>query len=345
MPMIFSIGPDFKSKNKVMRSSIKKNSPYTMPSINVLPNTAEAWLQKLDAHALPIPVQQHEQLRRAMDDNNCSLREIATMLQSCPALALRLLREANHQKNDPDDTAQSLESALARLGLKRAEALLDELPTTAAHAMLQQETLWGSLLFLSPLWVLLSSHPQLYNTWTCRVLLKGEPSARVEQELLGLSLFRLCLILAEHWRLPTWIIQGYQWLTHDQRLPAKALRLSLLHRNPLRQQQTLDADTRLQHWLTQPSNSIVLANLIAISAHIGWNERHTLRWQWLTSLYLQTPIGPLQQQIHQESVSSARLLDIDTLWHPAQALLWPWESKPALAQFPAQAAPGNSIEE
>jgi HD-like signal output (HDOD) protein len=344
-----------------------------MPSINALPNTAEAWLQKLDAHALPIPVQQHEQLRRAMDDNNCSLREIATMLQSCPALALRLLREANHQKNDPDDTTQSLESALARLGLKRAEALLDELPTTAAHAIgeplrqiqlisqhalqqakglflprlarLQQETLWGSLLFLSPLWVLLSSHPQLYNTWTYRVLLKGEPSARVEQELLGLSLFRLCLILAEHWRLPTWIIQGYQWLTHDQRLPAKALRLSLLHRNPLRQQQTLDADTRLQHWLTQPSNSIVLANLIAISAHIGWNERHTLRWQWLTSLYLQTPIGPLQQQIHQESVSSARLLDIDTLWHPAQALLWPWESKPALAQLPAQAAPGNAIEE
>ena len=330
-----------------------------MTAITSLPTTLDAWLQKLDVQPLPIPAQQHTQIRLAIEDRNCDLRDIAILLQHSPALALSLLREVNHRDNQYDDTAQSLESALIRLGLKRAEQLLDRLPTTPAdeiplalrqillvsqHALqqakglflprlarLQQDTITGSLLFLSPLWTLLSAYPELYSTWTSRVLIKAEPSARVEQEILGVGLFHLCLALAEHWRLPAWIIHGYQWLTHDQRLPVKALHLSLLNHNPLRQQQMLDADNQLQHWLIQPSNSIVLANLIALTAHIGWNERHTLRWQWLTSLYLQIPLSELQQQIHQEAVTNARQLDAHDLWHPAQALIWPWNAKHYLA--------------
>ncbi|SDI56474.1 HDOD domain-containing protein [Pseudomonas flavescens] len=317
-----------------------------------LPRTLEAWLKQLDGQVLPIATRHHQQVRRALADSRRSLREIADLMQDSPALVLCVLREANRKGDNLGEAAESLETALNRLGLKRAEELLIRIPAKAVadipqplrqiqlisqHAAQQanglfaarlarlwQEIHWGSLLFLSPVWVLLAAYPQLFDAWEQRVLIKGEPPVRVERELLGIPLFELCLALAEQWRLPAWIIQGYRLLVSDRRLLAKALRLARQHDDPLRQQQELDADPTLQRWLTQPANSILLANVLAVSAHNAWSGGHTRRWQRLNSLYLQMPLPQLHQHIHQNAVQSARQLDISGLWHPAEALLWPW---------------------
>jgi hypothetical protein len=320
-----------------------------------LPRTLDAWLQQLGKLPLPIEQEQHARLRRTLGDSRRTWGEIAETIELSPTFALQVLREANQAGGPLSDPADSLETALARLGLKRCEALLNQAPALPAaeiplalrqlllisqHASQQARGLFGarlarlwnelhgcSLLFLAPLWPLLCAHPQLFEAWEQRILVKGERPAKVERELLGVPLLQLCLQLAERWHLPEWIVQGYRLLERDRRLLVKALHIARDNQHPLHQQQLLDANIPLRRWLTQPSNCVLLANGLALSAHQAWNAPHSLRWQRLTGLYLQLPLAELQQQVHRHAVSSARLNHDALLWHPAQALLWPWDAR------------------
>lgn len=340
-----------------------------MATTPLLPRTLDAWLKQLDGVRLPIPISQHERLRHALGNNSNSLHDITELMQGSPAMALSLMREANRKRGGLSEPAESLEVALTRIGLKRAEELLGRHPAVEPEAIprplrqlqlisqhasqqanglfagrlarLWQEIHWSSLLFLAPLWPLVAVHPELFEAWEQRVLAEGEPPAKVERELLGIPLFQLCLALAEQWQLPPWIIQGYRLLNSDHRLLVKALHIARDSQHPLHQQQKLDADIPLRRWLTQPSNTILLANCLALSAHHAWDSAHSLRWQHLTGLYLQLPLDELQQLIHQQAAESARRQAETGLWHPAEALLWPWSERrlrpPASA--PPTAAP------
>ena len=324
-----------------------------MPTEKHLPRSIDAWLKQLDDVRLPIASHHHEAVRRVLLDSRRSLREIAEQMQESPAIALAMLREANRSASSFSEPAESLEMALNRLGLKRAETLLAQMPVQEQQqiplplrqlqliglhasqqasglfagrlARLWQEIHWGSLLFLAPLWPLVALHPQLFEAWERRVLGCGEPAARVERELLGVPLLSLCLALATHWRMPEWIIQGYRLLVEDLRLLVKALHIARDNEHPLHQQQLLDADPHLRRWLTQPANSILLASGLALSSHHNWSCQHHLRWQRLTGLYLQVALPELQQLVHQQAAQSARQHAQADLWHPAKALLWPWD--------------------
>ncbi|NQD94177.1 HDOD domain-containing protein [Pseudomonas sp. CrR25] len=333
-----------------------------------LPRNLDAWLKQLDSQLLPVPAENHQLVRRAVADSRRSLRDIAELMQDSPVLALRVLREANRRSGGFSEPTESLESALSRLGLQRIEELLARQPTLPAEeippalrqillisqhaaqqanglfagrlARLWQEIHWGSLLFLAPLWTLLAAHPELFEAWEQRVLVKGEAANKVEQELLGVPLLRLCLALVERWRLPEWIAQGYRLLTEERRQLVKALHVARDNEHPLHQQQMLDADVPLRRWLTQPANSILLANGLALSAHQAWSCPHSLRWQRLTGLYLQEPLAEVQRQVHQHAAQSARRHAAAGFWHPAEALLWPWSARhlqPAPAAIPQAA--------
>ncbi|MCQ4294145.1 HDOD domain-containing protein [Pseudomonas stutzeri] len=315
-----------------------------------LPRTIPAWIKALDDAPLPAFASVHGKVRLALRDSGKSMRQIAELIQTSPVLALRFIQEANRDIGD-GQPAESLEVALSRIGLKRAEALLARIPALEAHeiplplrqlvlisrhasqqanglfaarlARLWQDIHWGSLLFLTPAWALVGAYPHLLDCWEQRVLVRGEPASRVERELLGVPLLELCLKLAEHWRLPDWIIQGYRLLSGDRRRLIKALHIARDNEHPLHQQQMLDADPDLRRWLTLPSNTIVLANGLALSSHHSWSGVHSLRWQRLAGLYLQVSLGDLQQMVHQQAAISARECGPTDLWHPAQGLLWP----------------------
>jgi len=315
-----------------------------------LPRTIPAWIKALDDAPLPAFAGVHGKVRLALRDSSKSMRQIAELIQDSPVLALRFIQEANRGIGD-SQPAESLEVALSRIGLQRAEALLARIPAMEAadmpqplrqlvlisrHASQQanglfaarlarlwQDIHWGSLLFLSPAWALIGAYPHLLDSWEQRVLVKGEPASRVERELLGVSLLELCLRLAEHWRLPDWIIQGYRLRGTDRRRLIKALHIAHDNEHPLHQQQMLDADPDLRRWLTLPSNTIVLANGLALSSHHSWSGVHSLRWQRLAGLYLQVSLADLQQMVHQQAATSAREIGRTDLWHPAQGLLWP----------------------
>lgn len=316
------------------------------------PTTLEGWVKLLDGVRLPVPQASHDRVCKAIRDNRSSLRDIAELMQDSPALALSVIREANrHTHGSMATPAENLEVAINRLGLKRTEELLERLPVApqseipaalrqlqliSQHATQQangffasrlarlwQDIHWGSLLFLSPLWPMALTHPQLLEEWELRVIHKGESARKVEKQLFGVRLLEICLALVDTWRLPIWVQQGYRLLRSEQRELVKVLRIARDSDHPLRQQNRLDDDPTLRRWLNQPANTVLLANGLALSAQQAWDSPHCERWQFLTSLYLQMTMDEVQQQLHQQAANSARQHAMPDLWHPAEALIWP----------------------
>jgi len=326
-----------------------------MSTSKSLPHSLSSWLKELDGVRLPVSNDEHRRVLQTLRDHRSSLGDIAAALQASPTLALLVMRAANRSKSSLSDPAANLEVALSRLGLQTAENLLNQLNPLALeaiplelrqlqllsrHAAQQASGLFGarlarlwhdincsSLLFLAPIWVLIANHPQLFGAWEQRVLVKGEPASKVERELLGVPLLQIGLALAEKWRLPEWVVLAYRLLLNDRRQLVKALRIASTHAQPEQQQPLLDDDSALRRALMLPSNSILLANGLAVSAHQAWSCPQALRWQRLAGLYLQLNVPELQQQVHQQAVNSARLHSSAELWHPAQALLWPWDTQ------------------
>ncbi|MGO4308857.1 HDOD domain-containing protein [Pseudomonas sp. KB_15] len=317
------------------------------------PTTLEGWVKLLDSVRLPVPQASHDRVCKAIRDNRSSLRDIADLMQGSPALALSVIREANrHPHGGMTAPAENLEIAINRLGLKRTEELLARLPVKpqsgipkalrqlqmiSQHATQQangffasrlarlwQDIHWGSLLFLSPLWPLALTHPELLEDWELRVIHKGESARKVEQQLFGVRLLDIGQALVEIWRLPIWVQQGYRLLLTEKRELVKVLRIARDSEHPLRQQNRLDDDPTLRRWLNQPANTVLLANGLALSAQQAWDSPHSERWQYLTCLYLQMPMGEVQQQLHQQAANSARQHAMPDLWHPAESLIWPW---------------------
>lgn len=158
-----------------------------MSTSKSLPRTLDAWLQQLGKLPLPIEQQQHLRLRRILADSRKTWREIAEAIELSPSFALQVLREANQSGSSLSDPAESVETALSRLGLSRCEALLNQAPALpeseiplafrqilliSQHASQQARGLFGarlarlwnelhgcSLLFLAPIWPLLCAHP------------------------------------------------------------------------------------------------------------------------------------------------------------------------------------------
>ncbi|MCO7567263.1 HDOD domain-containing protein [Pseudomonas sp. S 311-6] len=322
---------------------------------NQAPRTLQAWVKLLDGIRLPVPKQSHDQVLSAINDSRRSLRDIAELMQDSPALVLSVMREANHPANASlAEPAESLEIALNRLGLARSAELLARLPAVPGEeippvlrqfllisqhatqqanglfasrlARLWQEIHWGSLLFLSPLWPLALAYPRLLDAWELRVIHKDEEAAEVEHELFGVRIMQLCQAMAEHWRLPEWVTQGYRLLMDERERLAQVLNIAR-DQDRLSQQQRLDDEPGLRRWFNQPANTVLLANGLALAAQVGWDHPHLLRWQLLTALYLQTSLDDVQQQVHQQAAASARQHARHALFHPAEALIWPWQQR------------------
>jgi HD-like signal output (HDOD) protein len=328
-------------------------------------STLEQWIKRLDNTRLPVYKAQRERALQTLQSPTKSLRDIAQIISQAPTIALIIMREANRGNSSLAEPVQSVENALSRLGLQRCGALLkslkDDQETDIPVALRQvwligqhlnvqaiglfgtrmarlwQEIHWGSLLFLSPVWPLLTRHPELFYEWERRVLGNNEPVSIVEQELIGLPLITLCLGLAEHWKLPNWIIEGYRLLNDNPERLVQALYIARQSEQPLLQQKLLDEQPELNIWLNRPTNTLVFTCGLVMAAHNSWGSEQCLRWQRLISLYLKHDLASVQQFTHQLAVKHAQQQHYPDLWQPAQALLWPWHTQ-RLRQSAAQLA-------
>lgn len=323
--------------------------------LNIIPqnNALDQWIKRLDNTRLPVYDLHRQQALQALQSTSNSLREIAQVISQAPTIAFIIMREANRSHSTLAEPVQTLENALSRLGLQRCETLLRSLKDdqeanipqplrqvwllgqhlniqaaglfSQRMARLSQEIHWGSLLFLSPTWPLLTRYPQLFIEWERRVLGNNEPAHEVERELIGMPLTALCLGLAQHWKLPYWVIEGYQLLNDNPQQLVRALHIARQTEQPLLQQQKLDQLPMLQNWLNRPANTLVFTCGLVMAAHNSWGSEQCLRWQRLISLYLKQPLADIQHATHRHAVKLAHTQRHKDLWLPAQALLWPWE--------------------
>lgn len=315
--------------------------------------------QSLNNFVLPIEKNQRARLIGHLDQELMSVSDLAREILQVPAAALQVCRVAGEMARQRDIDILTLEQACNLLGTLRLGNLLRNLPivenselplayrqliSISEHALTQAQGLFAnrmarlwhevslaSLLFLAPCWVLIYHRPELFDYWDARHL-EGRPAQPdISPWLLDSShVLGLAQQLAEDWWLPPWIIQGYRSLGSSRRVIVKALHIARDSQHPQEQQAMLDADRSLSRWLTQPANSLLMSNGLALGAHHDWDARHTQRWQQLTALYLNCDVASIQSASHLNAVTSAReqyQKHGSELWLPAEALIWTQRSR------------------
>ncbi|WP_373185748.1 hypothetical protein [Halopseudomonas sp.] len=315
--------------------------------------------QSLNAFVLPIEKKQQLALCSHLESEMLNLSELTARLLHVPAAALQVCRVAGEAGRRRDIDILTLEHACNLLGTQRLASIIKDLPVVEAqdmpaayrqllsiseHALTQAQGLFAnrmarlwhevslaSLLFLAPCWVLVYQRPEVFAEWEARHLEHKSSTTSFSHWLLDSeNVLGLAQQLAEDWWLPPWILQGYRSLGSSRRTMVRALHIARDTQHPQEQQAALDADRSLYRWLTLPANSLLMANGLALGAHHDWDARHTRRWQQLTALYLGQQVSAVQSASHANAVDSARTQYAhygDSVWLPAEALLWPYGSR------------------
>ena len=309
--------------------------------------------QSLSKIVLPAEKNQLERLAGLLDSDLLSITELTRETMLMPVVALQICRVAGEAARPRDVDILTLEQPCGLLGTQRIGQVLKTIPTVerdelplayrqllsiSEHAQMQAQGLFAHrmarlwhemslacLLFLAPCWAMIYHRPELFEQWDARHLFPDTFRSKADAVFLDSSnVLGLAQQIAEDWWLPPWILQGYRSLGTSRRIMVKALHIARDTDHPHEQQLKLDADKQLSRWLTQPANSLLMANGIALASHHDWEARHTQRWQQLTALYLGASLPTIQRHTHENAVESARRLGAErVLWQPAESLLWP----------------------
>ncbi len=309
--------------------------------------------QSLSKIVLPAERKQLERLAGLLESDLLSITELTREIMLIPVVALQICRVAGEAARPRDIDILTLEQACGLLGTQRIAQVLKTIPTVerdelplayrqllsiSKHAQMQaqglfahrmarlwQEMSLACLLFLAPCWAMIYHRPDLFEQWDTRHLFPDTFRSRADAVFLDSSdVLGLAQQVAEDWWLPPWILQGYRSLGTSRRVMVKALHIARDTDHPHQQQLKLDADKQLSRWLTQPANSLLMANGIALASHHDWEARHAQRWQQLTALYLGISLPAVQRHTHENAVESAQRQGAERdLWQPAESLLWP----------------------
>ncbi|UAW99120.1 hypothetical protein KEM63_03855 [Halopseudomonas nanhaiensis] len=309
--------------------------------------------QSLSKIVLPAEKNQLERLIGLLESDLLSITEFTREIMQAPVVALQICRAAGESARSRDIDILTLEQACGLLGTQRLALVLKSIPTIeqdelplayrqllsiSEHAQMQAHGLFAHrmarlwhemslacLLFLAPCWAMIYTRPDMFEQWDARHLFPDAFRSKADAVFLDSSdVLALAQQIAEDWWLPPWILQGYRSLGTSRKTIVKALHIARDTDHPHEQQLKLDADKQLYRWLTQPANSLLMTNGIALASHHDWEARHTRRWQQLIALYLGAALPAVQRDTHENAVASAhRQSSKAGLWHPAEALLWP----------------------
>ncbi|WP_341707868.1 hypothetical protein [Halopseudomonas sp.] len=332
--------------------------------------------QKLNDCVLPISPAQQQSLVEHLESDLLSINELTQEIMRAPVAALHICRAAGAAARKRDVDVLTLEQACSLLGTQRIAQLLKDIPTVeteqlpwayrqllsiSEHAVSQAQGLFANriarlwhemslatLLFLSPLWTLAYLKPHLFEHWE-RLNDGVLPDGVSRRQIADTTAdgFKLVQLVAQDWWLPPWVLQGYRSLNGHRRTMVKALHVARDSAHPQEQQAQLDNDRELYRWLTQPANSALIANGIALGAHDSWYKIHTLRWQKLTALYLNIDVADAQRLTHENAVNSAHdqcVRSESDIFLPAARLLHPAPlvTKASKATNPASVANARS---
>ncbi len=279
-----------------------------------------AWVHKLDKSCLPALQANIEQLRQFAASDKADIGEMADLIETDPGLTLRLLRYINslshkHLRSE----ISTVRHALMMLGVNHVQKFSDDIPTLESLDQAAQQRLrkhfnssfhaayqardWGRLnrdsvadelytgAMLHNLGAMLMdlNAPEEMDRVREIVQQTQKKAEEAEYVVFGFSLDQLTLELANHWRLPSILIDALQ-------------------------------SENAQH---NRVLSVMLAAQLARQVEHGWYTLATNHLLEQIADTMMSDVASVATLVHKNAVEAARLSEQFKVPHPAATLLYP----------------------
>lgn len=306
------------------------------------------WHKELLKVSLPALASTGQQLKKQLQDPDCSLRDIEVIVAEDPVLSFQLLTQANLIRTTPENDVLSLPHALSLLGMDKLQPLLKNIkyiqfdPNKVAHnAFLQALNIslhaatqafyiaekknsgsgeghyWISLRLSSVFWLLSLASPKTYHGIEQRVL-TGESRHIVEKEILGCTTQELTRSMLKDWQLSKFTQEHLNKLLNPSPKMLATLATSAW------QDGFAPEIKRAQHiFLQTPWVAAVFAHWLALNTAVNWQTPKTDRIERMISVYLNSPLNDVITFLHQNAVHCSKAHVLEGVWSPAIKLLHP----------------------
>lgn len=312
------------------------------------PYGAESWVEYLKDRPLPVRNSVLRRLQRKLRDDMVTLQELNKTIKSDPVLCLHMVRKASELHNKVDSKVTSIDHAINSLGLDNIEAVVKATtplklnPSSVAqkmyfryiavshHAATQveswikrrkapfaEETYLASLFYGVGHWMLWQ-HAALHMS-EIQIKLREEKTDVVlaETDILGCTIQEISRGLIEYWGISELAMVS---LEHETSPNKKTL--AQLHQRALGDPRLTDADLRdINHLVQEKFFPVKLANWIALTANLGWNQTKTMKIIDIINDYLKGEIAETINNLHVNCAKSARGYHVAGTMAPAAEML------------------------
>ncbi|WP_286237012.1 HDOD domain-containing protein [Neptuniibacter halophilus] len=313
----------------------------------------EAWVEYLKERPLPVRNSVLRRLQKQLQDPNVPLRSLNRTIQSDPVLSLHVVRKASELHDKFDSKVKSIDHAINSLGLDNIQAVLKEAtplrlnPSSVAqkmyfryisvshHAAVQatdwlqkrkapfiDETYLATLFYGVGHW-LLWQHAALHmSEIQSKIREQQTDVVLAENDVLGCTVQEISQRLIADWGISELAVVS---LEHETSPNKKTL--SQLHQRALGDPRLSDQDLReINHLVQEKFFPVKLANWIALTANLGWQQTKTMKIIDIINDFLKGEISETIAMLHVNCASASRSFHVaGTLAPAAEMLMLPSE--------------------
>lgn len=312
------------------------------------PYGAESWVEYLKDRPLPVRNSVLRRLQRKLRDDMVTLQELNRTIKSDPVLCLHMVRKASDLHNKVDSKVTSIDHAINSLGLDNISAVVKAAtplklnPSSVAqkmyfryiavshHAATQveswikrrkspfaEETYLASLFYGVGHW-LLWQHASLHMS-EIQIKLREDNTDVVlaETDILGCTIQEISRGLIEYWG-----ISELATISLEHETSPNKKTLAQLHQRALGDPRLINEDLRdINHLVQEKFFPVKLANWIALTANLGWNQTKTMKIIDIINDYLKGEIAETISNLHINCAKSSRAYHVAGTMAPAAEML------------------------
>ncbi|WP_415885619.1 HDOD domain-containing protein [Neptuniibacter sp. QD37_6] len=312
------------------------------------PYGVDNWVEYLKERSLPVRNSVLRRLQKQLRDPNITLQTLNRIIKSDPVLCLHMVRKASELHNKVDSKVTSIDHAINSLGLDNIEAVLKGTkslklnPSSVAqkmyfryisvshHAATQasnwlevrrapfvEETHLAALFYGVGHWMLWQ-HAALHMS-EIQVKLREERTDVVlaETDVLGCTIQEISHGLIEHW-----CISELACISLEHETSPNKKTLAQLHQRALGDPRLSDGDLReINHLVQEKFFPVKLANWIALTANLGWEQTKTMKIIDIINDYLKGEIADTINMLHKNCARASSMYHVAGTLAPAAEMI------------------------